>query len=73
MMLKGSIYQRKTGSVRQYAVTVNGSTRVVTSGEAVDRATYEALLKAGAIHEAGHVEAQVDKDTTEGPDTPDGP
>ena len=49
MMLKGSIYQRRKGPVRQYGVTVNGSTRLVTSGDTVDRETYNALLAAGAI------------------------
>ena len=49
MMLKGSIYQRRKGPVRQYGVTVNGSTRLVTSGDTVDQETYNALLAAGAI------------------------
>ena len=49
MMLKGSIYDRPTGRVRQYGVTVDGSTRVITSGDYVNRETYDALLKAGAI------------------------
>ena len=49
MMLKGSVYDRPTGRVRQYGVTVDGATRVITSGDFVDRVTYDALLKAGAI------------------------
>jgi hypothetical protein len=49
MMLKGSIYDRPTGRVRQFGVTVDGATRVVTSGDFVNRETYDALLKAGAI------------------------
>jgi hypothetical protein len=49
MMLKGSIYDRPTGRVRQYGITVDGATRVVTSGDYVDRETYDALVKAGAI------------------------
>jgi hypothetical protein len=49
MMLKGSVYDRPTGRVKQFGVTVDGSTRVITSGDFVDRETYEALLKAGAI------------------------
>jgi hypothetical protein len=49
MMLKGSVYDRPTGRVRQYGVTVDGSTRVITSGDYVNRETYDALLKAGAI------------------------
>jgi hypothetical protein len=49
MMVKGSIYKRRSGLIRQFGVTVNGATRLVTSGDTVDRATYRALLKAGAL------------------------
>lgn len=49
MMLKGAIIKRRSGPVRQFAVTVNGSTRLVTSGDTVDRNTYDALLAASAI------------------------
>ena len=49
MMLKGAIVKRRSGTVRQFGVTVAGSTRLVTSGDTVDRKTYEALLAAGAI------------------------
>jgi len=49
MMLKGSIYQRRGGPVRQYGVTVNGSTRLVTSGDMVDEDTLHALIVAGAV------------------------
>lgn len=49
MMLKGSIHERRKGPVRQYGVTVNGSTRLVTSGDVVDQETYNALVAAGAI------------------------
>jgi hypothetical protein len=52
MMLKGSVYRRRGGNVRQFGVTVHGATRLVTSGDAVDRSTYEALLAAGAIRPA---------------------
>ncbi len=52
MMLKGSVHKRRKGPVRQYGVTVNGSTRLVTSGDTVDRETYQALLAAGAIRPA---------------------
>jgi hypothetical protein len=48
-MLKGSIYKRRSGVIRQFGVTVNGSTRLVTSGDVVDRATYDALVLARAI------------------------
>ena len=53
MMLKGSIYKRRKGPVRQYGVTVNGATRLVTSGDTVDEETYEALLRVGAIRPVG--------------------
>jgi hypothetical protein len=49
MMLKGNIVKRRTGQVRQYCVTVDGSTRLVTSGDVVDQKTYDALVAAGAI------------------------
>lgn len=49
MMLKGSIYKRRKALIRQFGVTVNGSTRLVTSGDLVDRETYKALLAAGAV------------------------
>ena len=49
MMLKGGVVNRRKGPVRQVGVTVDGSTRLVTSGDTVDRATYEALIKAGVI------------------------
>ncbi len=49
MMMKGNIYKRPSGTVRQYGVTVRGCTRLVTSGDWVDRDTYEALMEAGAV------------------------
>jgi hypothetical protein len=49
MMLKGSVYNRPSGKVKQYGVTVDGATKVITSGDFVDRETYDALIKAGAI------------------------
>ncbi len=55
MMLKGSVYDRPSGRVRQFGVTVDGSTRVITSGDFVDRETYDALLKAGAIRPKAEV------------------
>jgi hypothetical protein len=49
MMLKGHMYERSSGKVRQCAVTVDGATRLVTSGDKVDRATYDALVNFNAI------------------------
>jgi hypothetical protein len=49
MMLKGAVIKRGKRTIRQYGVTVNGSTRLVNSGDVVDRETYEALLAVGAI------------------------
>jgi len=49
MMLKGNVYRRRHGLVRQYGVTVHGSTKIVTSGDVVDRNTYDALVSVGAI------------------------
>ena len=49
MMLKGSLYTRSTGQVRQFGVTVCGATHLVTSGDVVDEPTYQALVDAGVI------------------------
>ena len=49
MMLKGNIAQRGRHQVRQYGVSVEGSTRIVTSGDSVDQATFDALVAAKAI------------------------
>jgi len=49
MMLKGNVCKRRKEVVRQFVVTVKGSTRLVTSGDVVDRDIYEALLAARAI------------------------
>ena len=49
MMLKGCVVKRRGGAVRQFGVTVDGSTRLVTSGDTVDRRTYQALVAAGAL------------------------
>jgi len=49
MMLKGSQHVRGRKKVRQHAVMVGGALRLVTSGEIVDRETYEALLAAEIV------------------------
>lgn len=49
MMKKGHIIKRGRQTCRQIGVTVDGATRLVTSGDAVDRDTYDALLRAGII------------------------
>lgn len=49
MMKKGHIIKRGRQTFRQIGVTVNGSTRLVTSGDTVDNDTYEALLRAGIV------------------------
>lgn len=48
-MLKGSISMRGRKRIRQCCVTVNGASRLVTSGDRVDQKTYQALLEAGAV------------------------
>lgn len=54
MMLKGSVVTRRGKPYRQFGVTVNGSTRLITSGDMVDRKTYEALVAVGAIRGVSH-------------------
>lgn len=49
MMLKGAEVPRGNKIVKQFAVMVNGSVHVVTSGDRVNRQVYEALLEAKAI------------------------
>lgn len=51
LMVKGSVGKRNGKPIRQFGVTIDGSTRLVTSGDVVDRKTYEALLAVGAIRE----------------------
>ena len=58
-MRKGHIVTRRKTPVRQFAVMVGTTTRLVTSGDVVDRAAYEALVAAGAVvsAESGQDEA----------------
>lgn len=49
MLSKGAEVARRGRKVRQFAVVVGGNIRVVTSGDTVDRNTYNALVAAGAI------------------------
>lgn len=48
-MLKGTITERGGVPIRQFGVYVDGVVRLVTSGEMVDRETFDALIAAGAI------------------------
>ena len=48
-MLKGTVADRDGVPIRQFGVYVDGVVRLVTSGEMVDRETYDALIAAGAI------------------------
>jgi len=48
-MLKGNKLLRKGKPIRQVAIVVEGSVRLVTSGDRVDRRTYEALVGAGIL------------------------
>ena len=59
MLLKGSVYKRRTGEIKQIGVTVNGATKLVTSGDLVDKDTLKALVAAGAIR-APRAEARKD-------------
>ncbi len=49
MMKKGADVRRKRKTVRQFAVLVGSEVRLVTSGDTVDRETYEALQAAGVL------------------------
>lgn len=71
MMQKGFLYKRRSGMVRQFGVTVRGATRLVTSGDWVDRETFEALVRAGAIRPP--VSEKSPEKASGEPPTPDGP
>lgn len=49
MMTKGSVQVRGRKKVRQFAVMVGASIRLVTSGDTVDHETYQALLAAEVV------------------------
>jgi hypothetical protein len=49
MMRKGSHVTRRGVETRQYLVSVNGTVRIVNSGDVVDRETYDALVAAGVV------------------------
>ena len=49
MMVKGPKVVRHNRTVRQATVMIGTNVRLVTSGDTVDRSTYEALLEAGII------------------------
>ena len=48
-MLKGYYVERNGERIRQFCVYVDGASRLVTSGDIVDRVTLTALIEAGAI------------------------
>jgi len=48
-MLKGYYAERNGDRIRQFCVYVDGASRLVTSGDIVDRATFAALIEAGAV------------------------
>lgn len=48
-MLKGNKVLRKGKPIRQVAIVVDGTVRLVTSGDRVDRRTYDALIGAGVL------------------------
>ncbi len=48
-MIRGNVIERSGGKVRQIGVTVDGSTKVVTSGDLIDLETYRALVRSGVI------------------------
>jgi len=48
-LVKGTVVKRRGKPIRQYNLYVNGIIKLVTSGDTVDQATYQALVKAGAV------------------------
>ena len=52
-MLKGNKVLRKGKPIRQVAIVVEGTVRLITSGDRVDRRTIEALIGAGVLPPPG--------------------
>jgi len=48
-MMKGNKLVRRGKPIRQAAVVVEGTVRLVTSGDKVNRRTYDALIAAGIL------------------------
>ncbi len=48
-MLKGYYANRNGERIRQFCVYVDGASRLVTSGDIVDRTTFDALIEAGVV------------------------
>lgn len=69
MMLKGNIAQRGRQQVRQYGVSIDGATRIVTSGDSVDQVTFDALIAAKAIDPSRAHAAQSNDAPSEQPAT----
>jgi hypothetical protein len=51
-MLKGYFVTRNGEKIRQFCVYVDGASRLVTSGDVVDRDTMAALVEAGAVRDS---------------------
>ena len=74
MMQKGAVVTRQGRAVRQFAVMIGGSIRLVTSGDTVDQATYDALVAAGAVAplpEDAPPEEETPESEPPGPQPPD--
>lgn len=53
-MQKGAIVLRRGKPIRQLGITMDGSTRLITSGDFVDRETYDRLLATGVLAPSPH-------------------
>lgn len=53
-MLKGNKLIRRGTPIRQAAVVVDGTVKLITSGDKVNRRTYDALIDAGIVAPSGH-------------------
>jgi hypothetical protein len=65
MMLKGNLYERRKSTVRQCSVTVNGATRLVTSGDTVSKGVYDALVESGIILDDVETPDKPERDSTD--------
>jgi len=67
-MMKGNKLVRRGKPIRQAAVVVGGTARLVTSGDRVDRRTYDALIGAGILVPSGNVPPGAPREPEDLPD-----
>ncbi len=67
-MQKGNKLVRRGKPIRQAAVVVDGTVKLITSGDKVERRTYDALIAAGILSVPGLVAEKEDLESEALPD-----